>query len=143
MKLVLKEKMSGWIAFNDERSRHAFELDVRAVSSHNEGWTLHCPFRGEVHFPDWQGSRYTSGKLILDVRGPIYDFEFETEHYGRVRCAGRKTYNPSPRYLWASLTTCPLLVYKDGEVIGAAELVYRESPLAFLRDSISLREAFA
>ncbi|MCC6199815.1 MAG: hypothetical protein IT466_03475 [Moraxellaceae bacterium] len=50
---------------------------------------------------------------------------------------GRKTYDI--RNLLESMITLPLIVYRNSQVIGEAELVYRDSVLAFPLKALRLR----
>ena len=77
--------------------------------------------------------------LVLQLTGPSYDLHFSLEGIGELQVAGRKTYDV--RNLVASMTTLPLLVYRDGRVIGEAELVYRDSVIAFPLKALRLRLA--
>lgn len=141
LQLVLKEKMSGWIAFNPDAGlpagRHAFVLNVDAVTSDlfRFGATRHCS--GQVEFGAFHSPVPVRGELVLQLTGPSYDLHFSLEGIGDLHVAGRKTYDV--RHLVESMTTLPLVVYRDGQIIGEAELVYRDSIVAFPLKALRLR----
>lgn len=141
LQLVLKEHMSGWIAFNPQSGlpagRHSFVLDVDAVTSEllRFGAVRHCA--GTVEFGAFHAPVPVRGELVLHVTGPSYDLHFALDGVGDLHVVGRKTYDI--RHLLASMTTLPLLVYRDGQVIGEAELVYRDSVVAFPLKALRLR----
>lgn len=141
LQLVLKEHMSGWIAFNPEcglpAGRHAFVLNVDATTSEllSFGAVRRCS--GTVEFGAFHAPVPVRGELILHVTGPSYDLNFSLAGIGELHVAGRKTYDI--RNLVASMTTLPLLVYREGQVIGEAELVYRDSVVTFPLKALRLR----
>lgn len=143
LQVVLKEHMSGWIAFNPDTGlpagRHAFALKVDAATSEllRFGAVRHCT--GMVEFGAFHKPVPVRGELVLQLTGPSYDLHFVLEGVGELQVAGRKTYDV--RNLVASMTTLPLLVYRDGRVIGEAELVYRDSVIAFPLKAVRLRVA--
>ena len=143
LQVVLKEHMSGWIAFNPDAGlpagRHPFALKVDAATSEvlRFGAVRHCT--GVVEFGAFHKPVPVRGELVLQLTGPSYDLHFALEGIGELQVAGRKTYDV--RNLVASMTTLPLLVYREGRVIGEAELVYRDSVIAFPLKALRLRLA--
>lgn len=143
LQLVLKERMSGWIAFNPDSGlppgRHSFVLNVDAVTSEllSFGAVRHCS--GVVEFGAFHAPAPVRGELVLQLTGPSYDLHFSLEGIGELHVAGRKTYDV--RNLVTSMTTLPLMVYRNGHVIGEAELVYRDSVVAFPLKALRLRLA--
>jgi hypothetical protein len=65
--------------------------------------------------------------------------QFTLDGIGSLHLAGRKTYDV--RRLIPSMTTLPLLVYRQGRIVGEAELVYRDSVLTFPLKALRLRLA--
>ncbi len=140
LQLVLKERMSGWIEFRGEglpAGRHPFVFSVDAATSDilRFGATRSCT--GTVEFGGFHPPVPVQGELVLQLGGPSYDMHFRLQGIGDVHVAGRKTYDL--RRLIPSMTTLPLLVYRDGQIIGEAELVYRDSVLAFPLKALRLR----
>lgn len=141
LQLVLKERMSGWIAFRPDiglpAGRHAFALNVDAATREllRFGAVRHCA--GQVEFGALHAPVPVRGELVLHLTGPSYDLHFTLDGIGDLHVAGRKTYDV--RNLAESMTTLPLVVYRDGQVIGEAELVYRDSILAFPLKALRLR----
>ncbi len=141
LQLVLKEHMSGWIAFNPEcglpAGRHAFVLNVDASTTEllHFGAVRRCS--GSVGFGAFHPPVPVRGELVLSLTGPSYDLHFSLDGIGDLNVAGRKTYDV--RNLVVSMTTLPLLVYREGQVIGEAELVYRDSVVTFPLKALRLR----
>jgi hypothetical protein len=141
LQLVLKEYMSGWIAFNTDAGlpagRHSFVLRVDAVTPEifRFGATRSCI--GQVEFGAFHAPVPVRGELVLQITGPSYDLHFSLKEIGELHVAGRKTYDI--RHLIGSMTTLPLVVYRNGMIIGEAELVYRGSILAFPLKALRMR----
>lgn len=143
LQLVLKERMSGWIAFNPDSGlppgRHSFILDMDAVTTEllKFGAVRRCS--GHVEFGAFHAAAPVRGELVLQIDGPSYDLHFVLDGIGELHVAGRKTYDPGN--LLESLTTLPLVVYRAGQIIGEAELVYRDSVITFPLKALRLRLA--
>ncbi|MDP2228441.1 MAG: hypothetical protein Q8J78_13300 [Moraxellaceae bacterium] len=142
LQLVLKERMSGWIEFQDDslpKGRHEFVFDVDASTSAilNFGAVRECT--GTVSFGHFHRPVPVEGELVLQLGGPSYDMQFTLDGIGSLHLAGRKTYDV--RRLIPSMTTLPLLVYRQGRIVGEAELVYRDSVLTFPLKALRLRLA--
>lgn len=143
LQLVIKERMSGWIAFSPESGlppgRHSFVLEVDAVTTDllKFGAVRRCS--GHVEFGAFHAPAPVRGELVLQLDGPSYDLHFVLDGIGDLHVAGRKTYDLGN--LLESLTTLPLVVYRAGHIIGEAELVYRDSVLAFPLKALRLRVA--
>ncbi len=141
LQVVLKEHMSGWIAFNPDSGlpagRHSFVLNVDAATTEllRFGAVRHCS--GTVEFGAFHRPVRVRGELVLQLTGPSYDLHFELDDIGELHVAGRKTYDV--RNLVESMTTLPLMVYRGGHVIGEAELVYRDSVVTFPLKALRLR----
>lgn len=127
--IVLEETMSGWIQLDGDHTGHPFAFTIRAWTPHIFSLSAPREFRGVVRVAGTEVP--TEGVLTIHVTGPRYELEFEHPEHGWLRAAGEKTYSAHPAKLAASLTTCPLVIYKDGTVIGSAEVAYRDSMLAF------------
>lgn len=132
--LVIEETMSGWLRLDGEEQPRSFRFSIRAFSP--RPWQLAAPreCRGRLQLDAEEVP--VTGTLTLRPGGPAYVLECRHPVLGELRLAGHKTY--SLRHLRSSLTTCPLTVFRDGGVIGRAEVMYRESPLAFLRKALRL-----
>jgi hypothetical protein len=141
LQLVLKENMSGWIAFNPDlglpAGRHSFVLSVDAATPElfRFGAIRHCS--GCVELGAFHESVPVRGELVLQPTGPSYELYFTLEGIGELHVSGRKTYDV--RRLITSMTTLPLVVYRNGQIIGEAELVYRDAILTFPVKSLRLR----
>lgn len=141
LQLVLKENMSGWIAFNPDSGlpagQHPFVLNVDAATSSilHFGAVRQCS--GTVAFGSFHRPVPVRGELVLQLTGPSYDLTFSLDGIGELHVAGRKTYDV--RNLVESMTTLPLMVYRNGQVIGEAELVYRDSVVTFPLKALRLR----
>lgn len=127
--IVLEETMSGWMQLEGEHAGHPFAFTIRAFTP--QIFSLSAPrhFRGVVQVADREVP--ATGVLTIRVTGPRYELEFEHPQHGRLRAEGEKTYSANPSKLVASLITCPLTIYRDGRPVGSAEVVYRDSMLAF------------
>lgn len=141
--LVLKEKMSGWITLarggEGERQRYPFVLDVDAVTPKILTFGAVRSLNGEVSFGGALPAVPVTGTLVLTATGPHYELEFTLPGHGPLRLVGRKRYDL--RDLRTSLTTLPLRVLAANRNIGEAELVYRDSILAFPLTALRLRHA--
>lgn len=127
--IVLEETMSGWIQFEGEQTDSPFAFTIRAFTPHIFSLSAPREFRGVVRVAGQEVP--THGVLTIQVTGPRYELDFEHPVHGPLHAEGEKTYSANPAKLAASLTTCPLTVYKAGKVIGSAEVAYRDSMLAF------------
>lgn len=127
--IVLEETMSGWIQLDGEGSGHAFAFTIRAFTPKMLSLGAPRHFRGVAQVAGQEVP--TEGVLTIRVTGPRYELEFDHPQHGRLRAEGEKTYSANPAKLVASLITCPLTIYKDGRAIGKAEVMYRDSMLAF------------
>lgn len=141
--LVLKEKMSGWIALArggaGERQRYPFLLDVDAVTPKILTFGAVRTLNGEVSFGGALPTVPVTGTLVLTATGPHYELEFTLPGFGAMRLVGRKRYDL--RDLRTSLITLPLRVLAANRNIGEAELVYRDSILTFPLTALRLRQA--
>ena len=141
LQLVLKEKMSGWIAFNPDsgfpEGRHSFVLNVDAVTEELFSFGTQRRCSGQVEFGAVHAPVPVQGELVLQLTGPSYDLHFSLEGVGDIQVTGRKTYDI--RNLLESMITLPLIVYRNSQVIGEAELVYRDSVLTFPLKALCLR----
>lgn len=127
--IVLEETMSGWIRLDGENGEQPFAFTIRAFTP--QIFSLSAPrhFRGVVKVAGTEVP--TRGTLTIRLTGPRYELEFDHPVHGLLRAEGEKTYSAKPSELAASLTTCPLTVYKGSKVLGNAEVAYRDSMLAF------------
>ena len=80
-----------------------------------------------------------TGTLTIRLTGPAYALDFVHPELGELHAAGHKTYALGNRV--ASMTTCPLMVFRDGAVVGHAEVAYRDSMLAFPFKAVKLASA--
>ena len=84
-------------------------------------------FRGTVTL---DGEQFPCrGELTLYTHGPSYWLEMQHPSLGALRIEGKKTYGKNG--LLHSLVTCPMVVKRDNQEIGLAEVAYRDSMLAF------------
>jgi hypothetical protein len=132
--VVIEETMSGWLQLDDEARPRDFSFSIRAFSP--RPWRLAAPreFRGRLRLDGVELP--VTGTLTLRPGGPAYELDVRHPGLGELHLAGHKTY--TLRRLRESMTTCPLTVFRAGEVIGRAEVSYRESPLTFLRKALRL-----
>ena len=136
--LRLKETMSGWISFNEAPEKIPFRLSLHAFTLAVFKISAPRPFKGEAEFRVGEGLMPIEGELVLDLSGPSYCLRIHHEKYGEINIRGRKTY--TFKNLKQSLITCPLSVYKNETLIGEAEVVYRDSMLAFPFTALRLVE---
>lgn len=127
--IVLEETMSGWIHFSGEQSDHPFAFTIRAFTPRIFSLSAPRHFRGLVRVAGVEVP--CEGVLTIRPTGPRYELSFEHPQQGLLRAEGEKTYSANPAKLVASLITCPLVIYRDGQAIGSAEVMYRDSMLAF------------
>lgn len=140
--LVIQEKMTGWIAFDQEGIQHPFQIKLRAYTRKLLSLQAVREFKGEVSFPGYHSPVPAHGTLILTPSGPIYHIEFKLEKYGVLTVDGRKHYQLSN--LQQSLTTLQANVTSNDKKIGSAELVYRDPIWSFPFTSLKLcKEAAA
>lgn len=134
--VMLSETMSGWISFNDEKGRQPFSFSIDAFTP--EVFRLGAPrhFTGQASFGSYHPDVSVTGTLVIRPTGPAYDLSFSLGGKGDLRAAGHKTYDI--RRLRESLTTCPLLIYRDGQIVGQAEVAYRDSLITFPLKSLRL-----
>lgn len=132
--LALNERMSGWLTINGQQQDFSVQIDACADRLLPIGQPM--PFSGFARLGQYADACPISGSLTLRVSGPAYDIRIFTPD-GTLNCVGHKTYNW--RFLKASLTHCPLRVYRDALQIGGAELVYREPLWRFALESVRLR----
>lgn len=127
--IVLEETMSGWLQLDGEHSGQPFAFTIRAFTTQIFSLSAPREFRGIAQL----GNRDipVTGVLTIRVTGPRYELDMDHPTLGRVHIAGEKTYSANPAKTVASLITCPLTVYKDGKAVGSAEVVYRDSMVAF------------
>ncbi|MCC6765545.1 MAG: hypothetical protein IT293_12870 [Deltaproteobacteria bacterium] len=127
--IVLEETMSGWIRLEGDRTGHPFAFTIRAFTPEILSISAPRHFRGVVRVADREVP--TEGVLTIRVSGPRYELDFDHPVHGPLHAEGAKTYSANPAKLLASLITCPLTVYKNGKPFGSAEVVYRDSMIAF------------
>ena len=127
--IVLEETMSGWIQLEGEQARQPFAFTIRAFTPQIFSLSAPREFRGVARIAGTEVS--TTGVLTIQVTGPRYELDFVHPKLGALHAAGEKTYSANPAKILASLTTCPLTIFKDGKPVGTAEVVYRDSMIAF------------
>jgi hypothetical protein len=127
--IVLEETMSGWIQLEGDHAGHPFAFTIRAFTPHLFSLSAPRHFRGVAQVAGKEVP--VSGVLTIRVSGPRYELELDHPQHGHLRIVGEKTYSTNPAKIVASLITCPLTVFKDGKPFGSAEVVYRDSMLAF------------
>ncbi|MDI1302250.1 MAG: hypothetical protein PSX71_10125 [bacterium] len=125
--MVLEETMSGWIKIQAGASKQPFSFTIRAFSKNPLAVTAPREFRGVATIGT--DTMPVRGSLTILLTGPRYELDLDHPELGTLHIAGEKTYSLSG--LLASLTTCPLTVYRDGKVCGSAEVAYRDSMLSF------------
>lgn len=129
--LIIKERMSGWIAFYDDISCHQypFEIKIRAFTEKILSLSAPREFRGTANFPGFHKQIPIIGTMIITPGRIYYEFPVELEKRGRLNIKGEKLY--SLKELKYSMITLPLKIYSDKKVVGEAELVYRDPILKF------------
>ena len=127
--IVLEETMSGWIRYDGEAVDHPFAFTIRAYTPRLFALTAPRHFRGVVRVAAQDVP--CTGVLTIRPTGPRYELAFDHPQLGALRAEGEKTYSAHPAKLVASLITCPLVISRDGRAIGSAEVMYRDSMLAF------------
>lgn len=125
--IVLEETMSGWLELDG--ARKPFSFTIRAFTPHIFSLSAPREFRGVATLDGLDMA--ATGVLTIQVSGPRYEVEFAHPKLGALRASGEKTYSANPAKLVASLITCPLTVYRNGKPAGSAEVMYRDSMLAF------------
>ena len=124
--LLMKESMSGWLQLHGEEKQD-FAFEIRAFTTQVLSLTAPRYLQGTVTMGTL--SLPCEGELTLHLSGPHYWLTFDHPTLGRVRAEGKKQY--SRHKLITSLITCPLTLTRDRQPIGMAEVVYRDSMLAF------------
>lgn len=124
--LLLKERMSGWLQLDGE-AKQDFAFAIRAFTTDILSLSAPRYFQGTVTLGQY--SLPCEGELTIKLSGPHYWLTFKHPTLGRVRVEGKKHYGRNG--LLASLITCPLTVSRDRQTIGKAEVVYRDSMVAF------------
>jgi hypothetical protein len=137
MGMVIEETMSGWLQLNDEKAPRDFSFTIRAFTATPLRLTAPRPFRGVVTLAGVEVP--VEGTLTIRLTGPAYVLDFVHPEFGALHASGEKTY--ALTNLVASLTTCPLTVFRDGIVAGHAEVVYRDSMLSFPFKAVKLASA--
>lgn len=137
--IEISETMSGWISFHDDDLRRHFEFSIKAFTPRLFSLMAPRQFTGAAKIAGYDGEIPVKGTLVIRPTGPSYDLLFDLPGKGALRVAGNKTYDL--RKLTESLTTCPLLVYKEGAVCGQAEVAYRDSLWSFPFKAIRLGRA--
>jgi hypothetical protein len=127
--IVLEETMSGWLQLNSEHSGQPFAFTIRAFTPHIFSLSAPREFRGVAKIGGKEVP--TTGVLTIQVTGPRYELDFDHPTLGPVHAVGEKTYSANPAKVVASLITCPLTIFKDGKPVGTAEVMYRDSMVAF------------
>lgn len=125
--MVLEETMSGWIKLQAQPQKTAFSFTIRAFAENPLALTAPREFRGIATIGDT--TMPVQGTLTIRLTGPRYVLDLEHPEFGALHISGEKTY--SLNGLLASLTTCPLTVYANNKICGNAEVVYRDSMIAF------------
>lgn len=125
--VVLKETMSGRLKLDEDGRERDFSFSLQSFTP--KIFRLNAPrrFRGVARVENQEFPCH--GELTLHASGPHYWLEFEYPALGLLRVEGKKQYGKNG--LLRSLVTCPMTVKLDGNRIGEAEVVYRESMLAF------------
>lgn len=132
--ILIKETMSGWMRLNEAAEAKDFAFSIRAFTPHI--FRLSAPrfFRGIATL---EGAQFPCrGELTLFLSGPAYWLELLHPELGALRFEGKKQYGKNG--LIHSLITCPMVVKSEGQLIGSAEVAYRDSMLAFLFTAIRL-----
>lgn len=137
MGMVIEETMSGWLQLDDEKSPREFSFTIRAFTATPLRLTAPRPFRGVAKLAGVEVP--VTGTLTIRLTGPAYALDFVHPELGELHAAGHKTY--ALGNLVASMTTCPLTVFRDGGVVGHAEVAYRDSMLAFPFKAVKLASA--
>jgi hypothetical protein len=135
--LVLEETMSGWLKLEGDKSGRPFSFTIRAFTEQLLSLGAPRAFRGVASIGGVEVP--VSGVLTIRVTGPRYELDFVHPEFGPVHVAGEKTYRL--KGLLASLVTCPLTVYRNGQAIGTAEVAYRDSMLTFPFKALKLVKA--
>ncbi|MFZ5723457.1 MAG: hypothetical protein ACOY33_07330 [Pseudomonadota bacterium] len=127
MGIVLEETMSGWIRIDGKQQ--PFSFTIRAFTAHIFSLTAPREFRGVAKIGIDEVP--VTGVLTIRVTGPRYELDIDHPKLGALHIEGEKSYSANPAKLVASLVTCPLAVYRNGQPVGDAEVVYRDSMIAF------------
>lgn len=125
--VLLKESMSGWMQLEGESQPRPFAFSIRAFTTEVFRFSARRWFRGQVTLGDEVCA--CEGELTLHLKGPHYWLTFTHLELGAVRVEGQKRYGHGG--LVESLITCPMQAMREGEVIGNAEVRYRESMFTF------------
>lgn len=132
--IVLDETMSGHA--NIDGQQLAFRFSIRAYTPRIFSLSAPREFRGIAELGGVELP--VTGTLTIRVTGPRYELDLDHPQLGALHIEGEKTYSANPAKLVASLTTCPLTVYRDGKPVGDAEVVYRDSMVAFAFKAVRL-----
>ena len=135
LSVVVKETMNGWLQL-EGREKADFSFKIEATSKKLFNLTAPRPFTGTARYGIDETPIPVRGELTILPTGPKYDFQMKLDGLGEVRIAGKKQYRL--KNLKASLTTCPLNVYKNGEVIGSALVSYKDPLWSFPFKALSL-----
>ena len=135
LSVIVKETMSGWLQL-EGREKADFSFEIEATSKKLFSLTAPRPFTGTARYGIDKKPIPVRGELTILPTGPKYDFQMNINGLGDVRIAGKKQYKL--RNLKASLTTCPLNVYKNGEIIGSALVSYKDPLWSFPFKALSL-----
>ncbi|HEY8493349.1 MAG TPA: hypothetical protein VIN04_05615 [Myxococcota bacterium] len=125
--IALDETMSGHLTIDGKQV--PFRFTIRAYTTRMFSLTAPREFRGTAELDGVQVP--VRGTLTIELSGPRYEGDLEHPQFGALHFAGKKNYSAKPSKLLASLVTCPLTVYRDGERVGEGEVAYRDSKLAF------------
>lgn len=135
--IVLDETMSGSATI--EGQQFAFTFRIRAFTAKLFSLSAPREFRGVAELGGVELP--VTGTLTIRVTGPRYELDLDHPQLGVLHLEGEKTYSANPAKLLASLITCPLTVYRDGKPVGSAEVMYRDSMLAFPFKAVRLVSA--
>ena len=127
--VTLNETMSGWIKTDSDGKSEPFSFTITVFFANRTNPFGPQPFKGIARLDDQNYETLVEGELSLKPTGPKYDLDFNHPELGLLRVVGEKTYSIFD--LVRSMTTCPLTVYQKGEVIGEAEVAYRDSLIEF------------
>jgi len=138
--LLIKEKMSGWFELNSDVSdqgRIDFQFEIEAFSPKLMSLTIPRDFLGLAEIGN-QKNIAIGGTLTIHMSGPEYDFLMQHPELGEIKIQGKKQYKLS-RLIY-SMTHCDMVIMKDNNIIGKAQLAYRDSIVAFPFKALSVVE---
>lgn len=140
--IVIKETMRGWLLWKNGKSpeKKAFSFQIKAFTPHRWRFSAPRPFEGTASIEGIGDNIPISGVLTLFLTGPSYKLNISLPGIGPVLMVGKKHYGL--RNLLSSLTTCPMVIYKNAEekaedIIGEAEVRYTDPIWRFPFDAIS------